>query len=127
MIDCLPADCRLPKYGRQQEAAQLGGAVLEVEYVEEEGFDEALMEKLAADSLAREEDEEGKDDDVVSPPVPAPTEEVTKVETVEVVESAEMRTANSKEEDLELTQQVIMDYVNSNASDDGVVDDDDEE
>mmetsp|Transcript_1367 Transcript_1367/g.3450 ORF Transcript_1367/g.3450 Transcript_1367/m.3450 type:complete len:632 (+) Transcript_1367:126-2021(+) len=102
-------------------------ADLEVEYVDEEGFDETLMEKLAADSLAREEAEEGKDDDVVSSPVPAPAEEVTKVETVEAVESAEMRTANSKEEDLELTQQVIMDYVNSNASDDGVVDDDDDD
>ena len=34
--------------------------------------------------------------------------------------------AKSKEEDLELTTQVILDYVNSQAADEGVVDDDDE-
>ena len=35
--------------------------------------------------------------------------------------------AKSKEEDLELTTQVILDYVNSQASQEGIVDDDDEE
>lgn len=38
-------------------------ANLDVEFVEEEGFDEALMEKLAAESLAREEEAKSKDDD----------------------------------------------------------------
>lgn len=35
--------------------------------------------------------------------------------------------AKSKEEDLELTTQIILDYVNSQAAEEGVVDDDDEE
>ena len=35
--------------------------------------------------------------------------------------------AKSKEEDLELTTQVILDYVNSQAAEEGIVDDDDEE
>jgi len=35
--------------------------------------------------------------------------------------------AKSKEEDLELTTQVILDYINSQASQEGIVDDDDEE
>ena len=57
-------------------------AELEVEYVEEEKFDETLMEKLAQDSLAREQQqqksgEEGKEDDEV---VVASVEEKAKVE-----------------------------------------------
>eukprot|EP00579_Thalassiosira_antarctica_P005346 CAMPEP_0201879938 /NCGR_PEP_ID=MMETSP0902-20130614/10688_1 /ASSEMBLY_ACC=CAM_ASM_000551 /TAXON_ID=420261 /ORGANISM="Thalassiosira antarctica, Strain CCMP982" /LENGTH=75 /DNA_ID=CAMNT_0048407885 /DNA_START=98 /DNA_END=325 /DNA_ORIENTATION=+ len=34
--------------------------------------------------------------------------------------------AKSKEEDLELTREVILEYVNSKASNEGIVDDDDE-
>eukprot|EP00579_Thalassiosira_antarctica_P032406 CAMPEP_0202000570 /NCGR_PEP_ID=MMETSP0905-20130828/6872_1 /ASSEMBLY_ACC=CAM_ASM_000554 /TAXON_ID=420261 /ORGANISM="Thalassiosira antarctica, Strain CCMP982" /LENGTH=635 /DNA_ID=CAMNT_0048557069 /DNA_START=76 /DNA_END=1983 /DNA_ORIENTATION=+ len=116
------------------------GADLAVEYVDEEGeFDEALMEKLAADSLAREEAEkeaeaaaeEGKqqEDVVVAQAAQTPVEEETaevekKAEPVPEVSSAAPVT--SKEEDLERTRQVIMDYVNSQATDDGIVDDDDE-
>ena len=35
--------------------------------------------------------------------------------------------AKSKEEDLELTTQIILDYVNSQAAEEGIVDDEDEE
>ena len=117
------------------------GADLAVEYVNEEGeFDEALMEKLAADSLAREEAEkeaeaaaeEGKQQEDVTvvaesaqTPVVEETAEVEKIaEPVQELSSAAPVT--SKEEDLERTRQVIMDYVNSQATDDGIVDDDDE-
>lgn len=117
-------------------------AELEVEYVDEKGFDEGLMEKLAAESLAREEadeakaaeeagEEEGKQDDVVASAAPVQAvviEEETKKEeeaAVKLVESTGV--ASSAEEDLELTTQVILNYINSEADDDGVVDDDDEE
>ena len=115
-------------------------AELKVEYINEGDFDEALMEKLAAESLAREEQaDEGKDD--VSVPATAEAQssvvEEKKVDVVEPVVVAEpvavdstdvsSKTANSKEEDLELTTQVIMSYINSGADGEGVVDDDDEE
>lgn len=129
-------------------------AELEVEFVEEEEFDEALMEKLAAESLAREEEaDEGKQEEVVAEAAaaapeaaaPAPVaeeeevavEEPTVEETVEELAPEEAAaapavdlssvTANSKEEDLELTTQVIMNYINSGNDGDGVVDDDDDD
>eukprot|EP00581_Thalassiosira_minuscula_P004982 CAMPEP_0183743702 /NCGR_PEP_ID=MMETSP0737-20130205/65355_1 /TAXON_ID=385413 /ORGANISM="Thalassiosira miniscula, Strain CCMP1093" /LENGTH=655 /DNA_ID=CAMNT_0025979329 /DNA_START=110 /DNA_END=2078 /DNA_ORIENTATION=- len=159
-------------------------AELDVEYVDDEGdFDEALMEKLAAESLAREEAEaaEGKqpEEDVVvaeaapaaaveeEPEVVEPEPEPLAAESLarEEAEAAEGKqpeedvvvaeaapaaaveeepevvepepepapvvpsggTASSKEEDLELTTQVIMNYINSEGDDEGVVDDDDDE
>lgn len=113
------------------------GANLDVVYEEEgEGeFDEALMEKLAAESLAREQalaEEEGK-------PMTPVAVQTDVEETAEVVEekppvaaaaevtSSSSAQATSKEEDLDLTTQVIMNYVNSQDEDDGVVDDDDED
>jgi trigger factor len=98
-------------------------ADLEVEYVDEEEFDEALMEKLAAESLAREQTEEGEGEQlqeevVVTPP----TAQVAAVE--EKVEAAGSSSANSMEEDLELTTKVIMNHINSGDVDEGVVDDD---
>ena len=102
-------------------------ADLEVEYIEEEeGFDEALMEKLAAESLAREqekEDNEGEgkqQDEVVAPAAEAAAVE-KEVQPKKDVSSA---SAKSKEEDLDLTTQVIMNHLQDD--DDGVVDDDDE-
>jgi FKBP-type peptidyl-prolyl cis-trans isomerase (trigger factor) len=102
-------------------------ADLEVEYIEEEeGFDEALMEKLAAESLAREqekEDSEGEgkqQDEVVAPAAEAAAVE-KEVQPKKEVSSA---SAKSKEEDLDLTTQVIMNHLQDD--DDGVVDDDDE-
>jgi len=114
-------------------------ADLTVEYINEEDFDEALMEKLAAESLAREQQaDEGKQDVVTA--VTATTvaethvvEEEKAVVAEPVVESATAEkdaspvTANTKEEDLELTTQVIMNYINSGSDGDGVVDDDDDE
>lgn len=118
-------------------------AELEVEYVDE-NFDEALMEKLAAESLAREEEveaaeetAEGKqqEDVIVAEASPAvaekkaePVQEAEPIEEAapaqEVVSSGP---ATSQEDDLELTTQVILNYINSDADDEGVVDDDDEE
>ena len=113
-------------------------AELKVEYINEGDFDEALMEKLAAESLAREEQaDEGKDD--VSVPATAEAQssvvEEKKVDVVEPVVAAEpavvtdvsSMSANSKEEDLELTTQVIMSYINSGSDGEGVVDDDEDE
>jgi len=110
------------------------GANLDVIYEEEgEGeFDEALMEQLAAESLAREQalaEEEGK-------PMTTVAVQTEVVETAEVVEekpaaaevtSSSSAQATSKEEDLDLTTQVIMNYVNSQDEDDGVENDDDED
>jgi trigger factor len=114
-------------------------ADLTVEYINEEGFDEALMERLAAESLAREQQaDEGKQDVVTA--VTATTVAETPLVEEEKVEDAEpvveltvvetdtsSVTASTKEEDLELTTQVIMNYINSGSDGDGVVDDDDDE
>jgi len=100
-------------------------AELEVEYMDDEGdFDEALMEKLAAESLAREqaaEAEEGEQQDAV------PVAEAAPTTVEEEAKPAPAKEAASKEEDLERTTQVILDYVNSQAGGDGVDDDDDDE
>ncbi|KAL7533328.1 hypothetical protein ACHAXR_009452 [Thalassiosira sp. AJA248-18] len=113
-------------------------AELEVEYVDEEEFDEALMERLAAESLAREEaekaaesaEEEGKqqqDDVVVAEATQELEEKVESAKEAEPVKESSSGPAKSPEEDVELTTQVIMNYVNSQADDDGVVDDDDDD
>jgi FKBP-type peptidyl-prolyl cis-trans isomerase (trigger factor) len=97
-------------------------AELKVEYINEGDFDEALMEKLAAESLAREQQtDEGKD---VPPTVDV--EPIAVAEPAVVETDVSSMTANSKEEDLELTTQVIMSYINSSSDGEGVVDDDEE-
>jgi trigger factor len=122
-------------------------AELDVEYVDEEGdFDEALMEKLAAESLAREQEaeaasaaDEGEQEEEVVEPEPEPIVAEAAVEEPAVEEKEEAApapveeaapaapaVATSKEEDLELTTQVILNYINSDSDGDGVVDDDDE-
>ena len=99
-------------------------AVLEVEYTEEE-FDEALMEKLAAESLDRELAAKGKQPKDV---VVTPSAEVAVKEEIETAaDTAVQSTVTTKEEDLELTTQVIMKFIDSESDDDGVVDDDDDE
>lgn len=117
-------------------------ADLDVEFEEEAEFDEELMEKLAAESLAREEEmaakaasgksDEGKQQEVVvsqAAPVVEEGDEV-KGEAAPAENSpdsaASSSPATSKEEDLELTTRAIMDYVNSQEDDSGVVDDDEE-
>jgi trigger factor len=117
-------------------------ANLEVEYINDDGgFDEALMERLAAESAERErklaEAEEGKkiDDVVVAAEATTTTVKTTTIatptivdKTNEVVASSVVDTvASSKEEDIELTTQVILNYINSDSNDDGVVDDEDED
>lgn len=115
-------------------------ANLEVEYINEGGFDEALMERLATESAERERKaaEEGKQiDDVV---IDATAATATAVQTTtiatttivdkknEVVASSVVGTAaSSKEEDINLTTQVILNYINADSNDDGVVDDEDED
>lgn len=106
------------------------GADLDVEYVDDNGdFDEALMEKLAAESLAREEaaeaaeKEEGEQSSPVAEAPPTAVEEETEEAEIKAEPPKE---ASTKEEDLELTTQAIMDHINLQADDDGVVDDDDE-
>ena len=122
-------------------------ADLEVEYVEEE-FDENLMEKLAAESLAREESEkeiaEGKvtvseveEPQVVEEEPPkAAVEEPAQAEATiepepEPAPPAESvgsdGPASSKEEDVDLTSQVIMNFMNSQQDEEGIVDDDDDD
>jgi hypothetical protein len=49
------------------------------------------------------------------------------VESATAEKDASPVTANTKEEDLKLTTQVIMNYINSDSDGDGVVDDDDDE
>jgi len=112
------------------------GADLDVEYVDEgeEQFDEALMEQLAAESLAREEkeaeeaaggeDEQGKQDVVSAASTEVEVQPVEKEE--QVASSTEGQVASSAEEDLDMTRQVIMNAINSQDSNEGVVDDDDE-
>lgn len=116
-------------------------ANLEVEYINEGGFDEALMERLAAESAERERklaEEDGKKiDDVVNDATAATatavqTTTIATTTTVdkrnEVVASSVVDTvASSKEKDLELTTQVILNYINFDSNDDGVVDDEDED
>lgn len=119
-------------------------ADLDVVYTNEEEFDEALMEQLAAESVARNEAEEGKqqqDDVVVGEAAPAAVEEVLEEKAEPVVEEeaepvieekaepvVSSGPAKSKEEDADLTTQVIMNFVNSQADEEsGVVDDDDDE
>ncbi len=113
-------------------------AELKVEYINEGDFDEALMEKLAAESLAREQQtNEGKDVTPATAITAGVQSDVVKkeavdVEPIAVVEPAVVETkvssmtANSKEEDLELTTQVIMSYINSGSDGEGIVDDDDD-
>lgn len=110
---------------------------LKVEYINEEDFDEALMEKLAAESLAREQQaNEGKDVEPNTATIAQSTaveEKKVDLNPSVVAEPAAVEidissvTANSKEEDLELTTQIIMNYINSGADGEGVIDDDDEE
>jgi hypothetical protein len=100
-------------------------AFLEVEYTNEEEFDEALMEKLAAESLDRELAAEGKQPkDAVAT---TSAEGVGKEEIETAAEAEVQSTVTTKEEDLELTTQVIMKFINSESDDDGVVDDDDDD
>ena len=112
-------------------------AELDVEYIDEkeDEFDEALMEQLAAESLAREQEaeaenvaEEGKqaNEDTVVASAPAEAEVVVP-EPVEKVEDPSSVQATSKEQDLDLTTQVIMNHINIESNGDGVVDDDDED
>jgi hypothetical protein len=61
---------------------------------------------------------EEKKVDVVEPVVAAEPAVVTDVSSM---------SANSKEEDLELTTQVILSYINSGSDGEGVIDDDEEE
>jgi FKBP-type peptidyl-prolyl cis-trans isomerase (trigger factor) len=100
-------------------------AILEVEYINEEVFDEALMEKLAAESLERELAEDGKQlKDIVTPTAAKTAVEESTEEAAEAVVEPAMAT---KEEDLELTTQVILNFINSKSDGDGVVDDDDDD
>ena len=123
-------------------------ADLEVEYVEEE-FDEALMEKLAAESLAREEAQESAEGKVAvaeavaeepqavveEPPKAAVVEEPAQAEATIEPEPAPAAAesvisdgpASSKEEDVDLTSQVIMNFMNSQGDEEGIVDDDDDD
>ena len=123
-------------------------ADLEVEYVEEE-FDEALMEKLAAESLAREEAQESAEGKVAvaeavaeepqavveEPPKAAVVEESAQAEATIEPEPAPAAAesvisdgpASSKEEDVDLTSQVIMNFMNSQGDEEGIVDDDDDD
>lgn len=113
-------------------------ANLMVEYINEGGFDEALMERLATESAERERklEEEGKQiDNVViaaaakTAPVKTATTATTTIvdKTNEVAASVVDTVASSKEEDIELTTQVILNYINSDSNDDGVVVDDEDE
>lgn len=104
-------------------------AVLEVEYIDEGGFDEALMEKLAAESLERElAAEEGEKLEDVVVPTAAETAVVREEDTKDPAEAAVEPVVATKEEDLELTTQVILNFINSKSDDDnGVVDDDDDD
>jgi trigger factor len=115
-------------------------ANLEVEYINDDGgFDEALMERLAAESAERERKlaEEGKkiEEVVIAAEATATAVQTTTIATTtivdktnEVVASSVVDTvASSKEEDIELTTQVILNYINSDSNDDGVVDDEDED
>ena len=100
-------------------------AVLEVEYIDEGRFDEALMEKLAAESLERELAAEGKHlKDVVAPTA---AETVFREDTKDPAEAAVEPVVATKEEDLELTTQVILTFINSKSVENGVVDDDDDD
>mmetsp|Transcript_3730 Transcript_3730/g.7570 ORF Transcript_3730/g.7570 Transcript_3730/m.7570 type:complete len:148 (+) Transcript_3730:1-444(+) len=118
-------------------------ADLEVEYVEEE-FDEALMEKLAAESLAREEAEENAEGEVavaeepqaaVEEPPEAAAEEPAQAEATIEPEPAQPEAesvigdgpASSKDEDVDLTSQVIMNFMNSQEDEEGIVDDDEDD
>jgi hypothetical protein len=108
-------------------------ASLDVEYINEGGFDEALMERLATESAERERKaaEEGKqiDDVVIAAAAKTATTATTMIvdKTNEVAASVVDTVASSKEEDIELTTQVILNYINSDSNDDGVVDDEDED
>jgi hypothetical protein len=100
-------------------------AILEVEYTNEEEFDEALMEELAAESVERELAAEGKQSEVVVATTSA--EGAGKKDLKVDAEAAVQSTVMTKEDDLKLTTQVIMKFINSESDEDGVVDDDDDD
>ena len=113
-------------------------AELEVEYLDgdgEEEFDEEMLEKIAEESLKREEaakaaaegaetEGEQQEDDVAEAVQTTAIQEEVKEEEIKASSPSPV---TSKEEDLERTTQIIMDYVNTQDDGDGVIDDDDDE